>query len=214
MKQPYKYNDEELFQQIMEELKPGAEEYDRFLAEGKNPASKRKIAAPIYKYVAAACIGFAFIGTSLYMLTNGEGSDQQPVAEVTKPITIEENKTFINTEAKTPTVALNSSGKASKPKMKHVKTDEDTTKNISSDAEVDEREQEFLYALITEVENNVLTEQMEEELLYNSIIDEVTANLVNDNDKYNDDDNDNDDYNDNENDKYLNIQSKIAELNL
>lgn len=179
MKQHNKYNDEELFQQIMEELKPGAEEYDRFLAEGKNPASKRKIAAPIYKYVAAACIGVAFIGTSLYMLTNGEESSQQPVAEVTKPITIEENHTFTNTEAETTTAALNSSGKASNPKMKRVKTDEDTTKNIPSDAEADEREQEFLYALITEVENNVLTEQKEEELLYNSIIDEVTTNISN-----------------------------------
>lgn len=204
MKQHNKYNDEELFHQIMEELKPGAEEYDRFLAEGKNPASKRKIAIPIYKYVAAACIGFAFIGTSLYMLTNGEKSNQQPVAEVTKPITIEENNALINTEAETPAVALNSSGKTSEPKMKHVKTDEDTTMDISSDVKADECDQEFLYALITEVENNVLTEQKEEELLYNSIIDEVTAKFF--------DENENDDENDN--DKYLKINSKIAALKL
>ena len=186
MKQPYKYNDEELFQQIMEELKPGAEEYDRFLAEGKNPASKRKIAVPIYKYVAAACIGFAFVGTSLYMLTNGKESSQLPMDEVTASIVIgekeTENYTLTNAEDESQDIADNSIAKTNKPKTKHKRIVRDN-QNISNDAEADEREQEFLYALITEVENNILTEQKEEELLYNSIIDEVTSNISNESKK-------------------------------
>ena len=41
-KQQY-INEEELYQQIMAELEPGAAEFDRMMANGENPASKAKL---------------------------------------------------------------------------------------------------------------------------------------------------------------------------
>ena len=45
MKQHNTYNDEELYQQIVAELQPAADEYDALMAAGKAPASKSKVVA-------------------------------------------------------------------------------------------------------------------------------------------------------------------------
>lgn len=182
------HNDEELYQKILAELKPGADEYDRLMSEGQNPASKRKFTTYIYKYVAAAIILFAIIGTSLYMMIGEEENIQHPVAEVVKHVDAEGKETILHNntitkageEAETPAIAENVIAYSRKSKANPAKTDqEDTIINNSSDTEIDEREQEFLYALITEVENRALAEQEEEENLYRSIVEEVTANMSN-----------------------------------
>lgn len=191
MKQHNTHNDEELYQQIMAELTPGADEYDRIMSEGKNPASKRKVVMHIYKYVAAASILFAIIGTSLYMMIGDEDQTLKPVAEVVKPVDAETEKACIydNTiskveaETEAPDVADNVIAKSGISASNPVKTAQDASKNISADVEADEREQEFLYALITEVEGRALEEQAEEERLYRSIVEEVTANMSNESNK-------------------------------
>ena len=69
-KQQY-INEEELYQQIMAELEPGAAEYDRMMANGENPASKAK-KVPLGRkwYAVAACfIGLLIVGGT-YMLNN------------------------------------------------------------------------------------------------------------------------------------------------
>lgn len=192
MKQHNTHNDEELYQQIMAELTPGADEYDRIMSEGKNPASKRKVVMHIYKYVAAASILFAIIGTSLYMMIGEEENIQHPVTEVAKPVDAERKETILHNntiakteaEAETPAIADNVIAYSRKSKANPAKTDqEDTIINNSSDVEADEREQEFLYALITEVEDRALEEQAEEDRLYRSIVEEVTANMSNESNK-------------------------------
>lgn len=196
MKQHNTYNDEELYQQIVAELKPGADEYDALMAEGKAPATKSKVVvmhethtsshsrnAYTYKYVAAACIAFAIIGTSISILMNSETENSHPVAEVIKPVS--DNTLLAHEEAKKPVVVENdkyeiniapavhaSQSSASHAQPKHTKAE---TPHPSAD----EAEQEFLYALITEVENEALAEQAEEESLYRAIIEEVSANMSN-----------------------------------
>ena len=196
MKQHNTYNDEELYQQIVAELKPGADEYDALMTEGKAPATKSKVVAMhethtsshsrnayTYKYVAAACIAFAIIGTSISILMNSKTENSHPVAEVIKPVS--DNTLLAHEEAKKPVVVENdkyeiniapavhaSQSSASHAQLKHTKAE---TPHPSAD----EAEQEFLYALITEVENEALAEQAEEESLYRSIIEEVTANMSN-----------------------------------
>ena len=83
-KQQYN-NEEELYQQIMAELEPGAAEFDRMMANGENPASKAKI-VPLGRkwYVVAACfIGLLIIGGA-YMLNTGS---EPQIAEVKPTVT-------------------------------------------------------------------------------------------------------------------------------
>lgn len=192
MKQHSTYKDEVLYQQIMAELKPGADEYDRLMFEGEAPVSKvehnvgkskvvpmRKAHSYIYKYVAAASILFAIIGTSLYMIIGYEDNIQPSIAQRGRAIRIDSIATPCTTSPLggmgTDNVIAKSSGSIANP----VKTAKEIIKNDSADAENDEQEQEFLYALITEVESRALTEQEEEDMLYRSIIEEITANMSN-----------------------------------
>ncbi len=207
MKKHNTYNDEELYQQIVAELKPGADEYDALMTEGKAPASKGKVVAMheqhthshkrnafIYKYVAAACIAFAIIGTSISIMMNNNTESSRSVAEVVKPAN--DNQQSDNTllaleEAKKPAVAENDEHAESDEhrinplpavgasKLNAANTPHKHTKAETSHPSADEAEQEFLYALITEVENRALEEQAEEECLYHSIVEEVTANMSN-----------------------------------
>lgn len=202
MKQHNTHTDEELYQQIMAELKPGADEYDALMAEGKAPASRSKIVAMhekrtlsqrrsayINKYVAAACIAFAIVGTSIGILMNSETESSRPVAEVVKPANDNpqiDNTLLAQEEAKKP-VAVESDehaegGEVEKSNVTAVSASHTQPKHTNAEAphpSADDAEQEFLYALITEVENRALEEQEEEERLYRSIVEEVSANMSN-----------------------------------
>ena len=80
MKQHKNNRDEQLYQQILAELKPGADEYDRIMAQGKQPARRRP--AP-YRYAAAACLLMAVAGLSVYLQKNVPAESPAPaVAEM------------------------------------------------------------------------------------------------------------------------------------
>ena len=88
-KQQYN-NEEELYQQIMAELEPGAAEYDRMMANGENPASKAK-KMPLGRkwYAVAACfIGLLIIGTA-YMLHNDSEEQMAEIKPTVAPKNIE-----------------------------------------------------------------------------------------------------------------------------
>ncbi|HRN16734.1 MAG TPA: hypothetical protein PLF38_06755 [Xylanibacter oryzae] len=51
MKQNKQYDDEELYQQFMDELQEGAEEYDRLIAHRKTPRLRK-----LWPWIAAACV--------------------------------------------------------------------------------------------------------------------------------------------------------------
>ncbi len=192
MKQHSTYKDEVLYQQIMAELKPGADEYDRLMSEGEAPVCKvehnvgkskvvpmRKAHSSIYKYVAAASIMFAIIGTSLYMIIDHEDNVQTPILKRGRAIRIDSIATPCTTSPLGGMGTDNVIAKSSRSVGNPVKTAKEIIKNNSDDTEADEHEQEFLYALITEVESRALIEQEEEDMLYRSIIEEVAANMSN-----------------------------------
>lgn len=211
MKQHNIHTDEELYQQIMAELKPGADEYDALMAEGKAPASKSKVVAMhehrspsrrssayIYKYVAVACIAFAIIGTSLSLLMDSDTETSQPVAEVVKPTNDNQqsdNTLLAQEEVKKPAVAESDNSAESDEREKGNVIEVGASQTSASHAQpkntkaetpnpsADEAEQQFLYALITEVENRALEEQEEEERLYSSIVEEVSANMYKESNK-------------------------------
>lgn len=64
--------DDALYQQILAELKPGADEYDRMVAQKKHPAGLRRRFRARFGYVAAACVMIAFlVATQILWQTNG-----------------------------------------------------------------------------------------------------------------------------------------------
>lgn len=180
MKQHNIHNDEELYQQIMAELKPGADEYDTLMAQGLNPAGRRK-PFPIYKYVAAACIVFAIIGASLRMMMSNDA--EATLAQVTADKTELKDNHLTDKEEAIASVPLATENTLPETRITQEKAKQtastDTPEEPRHVTETDESEQQFLYALITEVEYEAMTEQEEEEQLYRSIIEEVTENMSN-----------------------------------
>lgn len=88
-KQQYN-NEEELYQQIMAELEPGAAEFDRLMTNGENPASKAK-KVPLGRkwYAVAACfIGLLIIGTA-YMLHSDSEEQMAEIKPTVAPKNIE-----------------------------------------------------------------------------------------------------------------------------
>lgn len=64
--------DDALYQQILAELRPGADEYDQMVAQKKHPAGLRRRFRPRFGYVAAACVMIAFlVATQILWQTNG-----------------------------------------------------------------------------------------------------------------------------------------------
>lgn len=72
--------DDALYRQILAELKPGADEYDRMVAQKKHPAGLRRRFRPRFGYLAAACVMIAFlVATQILWQTNGlQQPPQQP----------------------------------------------------------------------------------------------------------------------------------------
>ena len=74
---------EKLYQQFLDELQPGAEEYDRMMQMGKNPAALHRPRRTILRYAAAACLLLAATALALSCTsttTYRQGSHQNPIA--------------------------------------------------------------------------------------------------------------------------------------
>lgn len=69
--------DDALYRQILVELKPGADEYDRMVAQKKHPAGLRCRFRPRFGYVAAACVMIAFL-VATQILWQTDGMQQPP----------------------------------------------------------------------------------------------------------------------------------------
>lgn len=78
------YDDEALYRQMLDELRPAAEEYDRMVAQGLQPARQaRRGWGVVARYAAAACVLVAITGGILTLLQHGENAPTPPVvAEV------------------------------------------------------------------------------------------------------------------------------------
>ena len=95
MKHPI--SQEELYQQFLDELQPGAEEYDRMMQAGKNPAAQRRprrllpriTAAHITpaRVVAAACLLVAATALTWIGWQTDHPNQQQPMAQASQPMT-------------------------------------------------------------------------------------------------------------------------------
>ena len=76
---------EKLYQQFLDELQPGAEEYDRMMQMGKNPAALHRPRRTILRYAAAACLLLAATALT-WILWHAAYSTQSPaLAEQAQP---------------------------------------------------------------------------------------------------------------------------------
>lgn len=78
------HDDEALYQQMLAELTPAAEDYDRMMEQGQQPACRSRRGVSLYRYIAAACVLIAIVGGTLALQTKHDETSQ-PYAEVVVP---------------------------------------------------------------------------------------------------------------------------------
>lgn len=186
MKQHKNNRDEQLYQQILAELKPGADEYDRIMAQGKQPARRRL--AP-YRYVAAACLLVAAAGLTIGLLKNAPAeTPASTVAEVEvthqteKPQVAEPPRSSEEAIAEAPRAERAAQGQATaRPASAtpHTGASEEDTAPEAAPQEADDSDQELILGILAQVEAQAIHEEREEEMLYQTILNEISDNIIN-----------------------------------
>lgn len=186
MKQHKNNRDEQLYQQILAELKPGADEYDRIMAQGKQPARRRFAAC---RYAAAACLLVAVAELSVYLQKNVPAESPAPaVAEM--EVAHQTEKPLVSKTSPLPEEAI-----AEKPRAKQVaqrqptaltasatpqsSVSEEDTVPKTAPQEADESGQELILGILAQVEAQAIHEEREEEMLYQTILNEITDKIIN-----------------------------------
>lgn len=186
MKQHKNNRDEQLYQQILAELKPGADEYDRIMAQGKQPARRRP--AP-YRYAAAACLLVAAAGLTIGLLKNAPAetpastvAEAEVAHQTEKPQTAEPPRSSEEAIAEAPRAERAAQGQATaRPASAtpHTGTSEEDTVPKASPQEADNSDQELILGILAQVEAQAVHEEREEEMLYQTILNEISDNIIN-----------------------------------
>lgn len=182
--------DSEAYQKILAELQPGADEYDRLMAEGLNPA--KKVSRHSFYWYAAACAILLLIGSATYFALNNdsENSSENLIAKTEVKQNIPERKEkpqeeiSVSNEAETiqpATISRTHKKKANKPTVEQAA---ETADQISVDrrpltvdqTSVDQNESEASLAptLIAEIEMRALREEQ----FQREIIEEIYTNII------------------------------------
>lgn len=193
MKQHNIHNDEAIYQKILAELVPGAEEYDKLIAEGKHPAAKIHRTIPYHKYAAAACVLLAVAGGTLLWQQRDNETKEHKMAEVEEKV----NDTpgcLLAQETPPPSIKAelavlkkveNTSDKAVSAKTQQVLTNKSVGSSVpESVTESDmasngnNTEAELLPAIFNEIESRMALERLHKENLHRAAIEEVYAHIV------------------------------------
>lgn len=186
MKQHKNNRDEQLYQQILAELKPGADEYDRIMAQGKQPARRRP--AP-YRYAATACLLMAVAGLSVYLQKNVPAESPAPAVaemEVThqteKSQAAEPPRSSEEAIAEAPRAERAAQGQATaRPASAtpHTGASEEDTVPKAAPQEADDSDQELILGILAQVEAQAIHEERGEEMLYQTILNEISDKIIN-----------------------------------
>lgn len=183
MKQHDIHNDDALYQQMLAELAPGAEEYDKLIAEGKHPAAKAHRTIPYYKYIAAACVLFAVVGGTWFWQTRNdvnpqtqlvaktEEEKQEPIIEYYQ---VQKETEETTTPPDTQKQVRQSRQHASRtlPATQTAQLADDTV-STSADAP----DQELYLALLAEVEARETQIEQQEQQAMRALFDELIYNI-------------------------------------
>ncbi len=187
MKQHDIHNDDALYQQMLAELAPGAEEYDKIVARGKHPASKKRRIIPYYIYVEAACVLFAMIGTPWLLMDKTE--DELQTKQVAQIDTMKPEPT--NTHERLLAEDISQPDKASSPSCSQAKAHQrrkrvsrprpvmqtvSPTENAENNANA-APDQELYLALLAEVEAREIQIEQQEQQSMRNLFDELIDNI-------------------------------------
>lgn len=186
MKQHKNNRDEQLYQQILAELKPGADEYDRIIAQGKQPA-RRRLAA--YRYAAAACLLMAVAGLSVYLQKNVPAESPAPAVAETE-VTHQTEKPQVSKPSPSPKEAIAEAPRAKRvaqrqptalpaPATPQTSVSEENTVPKAAPQEADNSDQELILSILAQVEAQAIHEEREEEMLYQTILNEISDKIIN-----------------------------------
>lgn len=189
MKQHDIHNDEALYLQILAELAPGAEEYDRVVEQGLHPAAKRHRIIPYNKYVAAACVLFAFVGGAWFMQEGGRNDQQaQPVShlEIKEQRPTDKHSRLLAAEEvrreKSPAASSHNQQPIcqSRKNISYSLTLTQTAPAAEDSLNTSDNtpDEELYFAILSEIENRVASEQKREEFLHQALIDELTNIII------------------------------------
>lgn len=193
MKQQDIHNDEALYQQMLAELAPGAEEYDKLMAKGKHPAAKKHRVIPYYKYAAAACVLLAVAGSVLLLQQRGEEPAEQTTAQVEEKVNdtsghLLAQKTpppSIRAEQIVPNKVEKTAVKAAKTEASHASTTkpiEPSRPEPAADPILASNDgytnAELLPALLNEIEGRMAQARLQEEYLHRALIEEVYTHII------------------------------------
>lgn len=179
MKQHKNNRDEQLYQQILAELKPGADEYDRIMAQGKQPARRRF----------AACLLMAVAGLSVYLQKNVPTESPAPaVAEM--EVTHHTEKPQVSEPSPSPKEAIAEAPRAKRaaqrqpttlpaPATPQTSVSEEDTVPKAAPQEADNSDQELILGILAQVEAQAIHEEREEEMLYQTILNEISDKIIN-----------------------------------
>lgn len=187
MKQHDIHNDDALYQQMLAELAPGAEEYNKIVARGKHPASKKRRIIPYYIYVEAACVLFAMIGTPWLLMDKTEDELQtKQVAQIDtmKPEPTNAHERLLAEDISQPDKASLPSCSQAKvhqrrkrvsrhlPVMQTVSPTENSENNANAAPD-----QELYLALLAEVEAREIQIEQQEQQSMRNLFDELIDNI-------------------------------------
>ena len=186
MKQHKNNRDEQLYQQILAELKPGADEYDRIMAQGKQPARRRFAAC---RYAAAACLLMAVAGLSVYLQKNVPAESPAPAVAETE-VTHQTEKPLVSEPSPLPEEAIAEAPRAKRvaqrqptalhaPATPQTSVSEEDTVPKAVPQEADDSDQELILGILVQVEAQAIHEEREEEMLYQTILNEISDKIIN-----------------------------------
>lgn len=193
MKQHNIHNDEAIYQQMLAELTPGAEEYDRIVAAGKHPATKNRRTIPLYKYAAAACVLLAVASSILLLQQRGQEATEHTTAKVEEEVNKNPGGLLaqetppppIKTKKTTPSKAENTSDKTVSTKAPHALTTKSVNSPLpepSTDSDMasngSHTETEPLPDLLEEIETRMAQAQLQEENLHRAMIEELCSHII------------------------------------
>lgn len=186
MKQHKNNRDEQLYQQILAELKPGADEYDRIMAQGKQPARRRFAAC---RYAAAACLLMAVAGLSIYLQKNVPAESPAPAVAETE-VTHQTEKPQVSKPSPSPKKAIAEAPRAKRAAQRQptvlpaqatpqTSVSEEDTVPKATPQEADDSDQELILGILAQVEAQAIHEERGEEMLYQTILNEISDKIIN-----------------------------------
>lgn len=179
MKQHDIHNDDALYQQMLAELAPGAEEYDKLMAEGKHPAAKKRRVIPYYKYAVAASVLLA-IGGGALLMTEQEADEplSEPVAIIAEQQPTQQPDVLLTQEAAQPSAPQRK--EASAPQHPITAAEPLQAESPATTApDTDGCDPvELQLALLNEIEYRAALAQLQDEYLHRALIEELTNHII------------------------------------